>query len=176
MPHDPANLPDAVEIAASPWKMAGLVVLGVGMTLAGLALVFSDSIVKTVVGGFGFLFFGAATVVIIRRALAVRGATVVLSRKGIRDVRVARETVAWAEIERISTWEYSGQRIMVLQLAEPTWERIGASVIARRTRKTNRALGADGLCVTAQGLKLSYDDLLGTALAYAEASRTGATS
>jgi hypothetical protein len=39
-------------------------------------------------------------------------------------------------------------------------------VIARWTRGANRALGADGLCVTAQGLKIDYPALLATCMDY----------
>jgi hypothetical protein len=43
--------------------------------------------------------------------------------------------------------------------------------MARMTRDMNRSLGADGLCVTASGIKIDYDTLLATSMAYWEAHR-----
>jgi len=43
------------------------------------------------------------------------------------------------------------------------------SRIARWSRGANRALGADGLCVAAQGLTIKFDSLLALSMAYAAA-------
>ena len=48
---------------------------------------------------------------------------------------------------------------------------IGLTRIARFTRQPNRALGADGLCLGAQGLKIKHDALLALIMAYAQAWR-----
>ena len=52
-------------------------------------------------------------------------------------------------------------------------ERLNLSRMVRMTRKANIALGADGLCVTAQGIKIDYDTLLSTSLKYWKAATGG---
>jgi hypothetical protein len=42
--------------------------------------------------------------------------------------------------------------------------------MARWSRNANRALGADGLCVGSNDLKIGFDRLLSTSLAFARAS------
>jgi hypothetical protein len=45
--------------------------------------------------------------------------------------------------------------------------------MARFTRGPNKSLGADGLCVTAAGLKISHDKLLEAVLAHVAAADAG---
>jgi hypothetical protein len=47
----------------------------------------------------------------------------------------------------------------VISVAPAVEERLGLTRMARWTRGANRSLGADGLCIGAQGLPLSFDDL-----------------
>ncbi|MGH6925292.1 MAG: hypothetical protein ACRED5_16290 [Propylenella sp.] len=55
---------------------------------------------------------------------------------------------------------------MVLAVDPETERNLHLSRIARWSRGANRRLGADGLCVTAQDLKVSYDELLSTAMEF----------
>jgi hypothetical protein len=65
---------------------------------------------------------------------------------------------------------------MVLDV-DPAFEsRLTLTAIARWTRGPNRATGADGLCITALGLKIDYDTLLTTATAYAHKAQRRAAS
>ena len=74
-------------------------------------------------------------------------------------------------MQDISTWGIQGQKIMVLAIDPAVESRLTTTPIARWSRGANRALGADGLCITAQGLKIDYKSLLQTSMAYAEAAR-----
>jgi hypothetical protein len=170
----------AVEIEASPLRMFGLAVLGLLMTALSAAIalhVFPDvqpgSLVEFA-GYAGTLFFGACTVLALWRAFTTRGPVVTITREGIRDVRVAAEIIPWRAVNGLKVWESNGQRVMVLAVDPAVEAGLNLTRIARWTRGANRALGADGLCVTAQGLKTGFDQLLATSLAYARASRSGA--
>jgi hypothetical protein len=79
--------------------------------------------------------------------------------------------VPWSAVTGISTWQLGPQRVMVLAVDPAVERRLTLTTIAKWSRAPNRALGADGLCVTAQGLAIDYDTLYATALAYAEAAR-----
>lgn len=164
------------EIAGSPWKMLGLGLLGLGMVAGSAALAAPelhgarfDSTVR-IIGAVGVLVFGLFTTLILWRAATTRGAVVTLTPTGIRDVRVSAREIPWSAVRSISTWSNQGQRIMVLDVDPAVEATLGLTAIARWTRGANRSLGADGLCVTAQGLATTYDDLMALAKAYARAS------
>jgi hypothetical protein len=124
----------------------------------------------------GTVFFGASTVLAVWRTFTTHGPVVTITQEGIRDVRVAAEFIPWGAVSDLKVWESNGQRTMVLAVDPAVEDRLGLTRIARWTRRANRALGADGLCVTAQGLKIGFDELLATSLAYARAWQSGAAA
>jgi hypothetical protein len=81
--------------------------------------------------------------------LSVSGPVVTVTPEGIRDTRVAAEVIPWSAITGISTWQYRGQKIMVLAVDPATESGLTLTRIARWSRGANRALGADGLCIAA---------------------------
>lgn len=167
----PAPVTPTLEIGVSPAQTVRLTLLSVLMTAASAALLLvDDEPVLTVVGAVGALFFGWCGVVWVRRALTHRGAVVTVSAEGFRDVRVARETVPWSDVLDIGTWSSSGQDVMVLRVPDEVWDRLTLTAIARSSRRANRALGADGLAITAQGLRIRYDELFGATVRAASAA------
>lgn len=168
---------EQLEIAASPWKLLGLGLLGVGMTLLGGVLAFGFVPGGPSAGSFGqfigyaaLLFFGICTAILLWRVFALRGPVVTITPDGIRDSRVAADFIPWTAVRHISTWTHSGQRFMVLAVDPHVEAQLDLTRIAKMTRGANRSLSIDGLCVSAQGLKMSYDDLLRTTMAYATAA------
>ena len=159
------NGTDVIEIKTS--ALGTLVLIGASAILAALGAAIAldllpDSqagIVHRVIGGAGVLFFGLGTIAWLWRQLGSRGAVLTISPEGIRDRRIAPDTIPWSAIRRIFTWERSGQRILVLDV-DPAVERtLHLSRIARWTRGANRKLGANGLCVATHGLEIGYDEL-----------------
>jgi hypothetical protein len=168
-----------VEIEASSVRMLGLAALGVLMTVASALIALhavpvpQDSLVEFA-GYAAAVFFAACTVLAVWRTFTTHGPVVTITREGIRDVRVAAEVVPWSAVHDVKVWESNGQRIMVLAVDPAIEAGLTLTRIARWTRGANRALGADGLCITAQGLKIGFDALLATSLAYARAWHSGA--
>ncbi len=119
-------------------------------------------------------FFGLGTIILLWRLFAASGPILTIGPHGIRHVRVAAEFIPWAAIESIRTWTYDGQRILVLKVYPGLEEKLSLTKIARFTRSANKALGADGLCIAATDLKISYDHLLECVVAYANAHRAQA--
>jgi hypothetical protein len=172
----------AVEIESSPVKMLGLAALGflatavsAAITLRALPGIAPGSFAEFC-GRVGTVFFAACTLLVLWRSFTMRGPVVTITREGIRDRRVAAELIPWSAVNDIGVWKYRGQRVMVLAV-DPTVEAgLNLTRIARWTRDANRGLGADGLCVTAQGLKIGFDELLETSLAYDRAGQSGASA
>lgn len=171
-----------LEIHGSPWKLLSLAVLGAGMTLLAAAIAFdllpglrSDSVVKILVGWVGLVFFGACTAMILARATMTKVPLVTMSPMGLLDTRVARHPIPWSAVRGISTWSHQGQRVMVVAVDPAAEAQLELTAIARWTRKANLALGADGLCVASQGLRMGYDEMLAAAIAYAAAYAPGTT-
>jgi len=154
-------MPDAVEICASTGKLLLLVAGSLGFVVAGGALVLHTDIIGAIIGISSIVFFGACAVVGVWRLFTLRGPVVTLTPNGFRDVRIAPEIIEWCEVEDVSTWRHRGQKNMVLTVGEATWNRLSLSGIAQWTRSANRALGADGLVVSATELKTNHDRLLG---------------
>lgn len=156
---------EPTEIETSTLRTLKLAGLGVLMTTISAAVafnVFADNDVdlfSRAICGFGMLFFGYCTVVIVWRGFKRGGTTLTITEQGICDPRIAAEIIPWTAIRAISTWEYAGQRALVLNIDPAVEAALHLSPIARWTRSANRALGADGLCITAQGLTMDYDEL-----------------
>jgi hypothetical protein len=163
-----------IEIEGSPAKLLLLGALGVLMTALAAVIAFDivpdvDPVTRILGGWLGFVFFGLCTVMILWRALTTRGAVVTIAPHGIRDIRVAAEFIPWTAVQGISTWEYQRQRVLVVRIDPEVEKRLTLTRIARWSRAPNRALGADGLAITASGLKIDYPTLLQTSLDYSGA-------
>jgi hypothetical protein len=167
-----------LEISQSPWRMIALAGLGMLMTVlsASIALRLLPNIqpssFQELVTYAGTVLFALATGFAVWRLLTVRGAVITIRPEGIRDTRVAAEFIPWNAIAGISTWQYRGQKVLVLAVDPAVESRLTLTRIARWSRGPNRALGADGLCVTAAGLNISYDKLLKTCLAQLQSAGT----
>lgn len=162
----PANASGVIEIESSPAKLLGLCGLAVLMTAASAAIAFRllpgfrSGVYDQVVGYVGTIFFGLCLVVIIWRLLMTRGPVVTITQEGIRDTRIAAEFIPWGAVRAVRTWGAYRQNFVVLSIDPVVERKLTLTTAARWSRGPNRALGVDGLCVTAQGLKIDYPTLL----------------
>ncbi len=162
-----------LEIEGSPRKYFAFGLLGILMTLGSAAVAFSigePGSFGQFVGYAGLILFGLCTVLLFWRALTSSGPVVTIAPEGIRDLRVAAEFIPWAAIRNVATWTFQGQKVMVLAVDPAIEDRLTLTRIAKWTRSANAKLNADGLCVTAQGLKMDFQTLLDTTIAYAAAA------
>jgi hypothetical protein len=160
-------------IEGSPWKVLRLAVIGVLMTAAGIwvALVPDVPFYKKLLGGYMLTVISVGFIaVILWRLFTSRGPVITISPEGIRDTRVAAAVIPWRAVAGISTWEFRRQKVMVLALRPGVEDQLHLTRLARWGRGPNRALGIDGLCITAQGLKTDYEALLKAALDYMHVS------
>lgn len=160
-----------IEIRLSPWRMIGTIVVAVAFVLISLFITPSHGFIGQVVGTFGVVFFGFIALVATWRLLALRGTIVTVSPRGVRDRRVTGEIVPWSAIRGVSTWSAYNQPAIVLAV-DPAYERaLKLTAMARLTRPLNAAVGADGLCIASQGLKMGHEALLDTITAYWQRAR-----
>lgn len=118
----------------------------------------------------GIPLFGACTLLALWRAFTAHGPVVTIAPQGIWDRRVAAEIIPWSAVKDIAVWKHRRQRYMVLMVDPAVEAGLHLTRMARWSRNANRALGADGLCVGSNDLKIGFDRLLSTSLAFARAS------
>lgn len=163
-----------IEVYQSPQKMLALGVACIGLLAASAFSAFGPpsrdpGSFATFIGWFGLIFFGLCGAVLVWRAITVRGPTLTLSPAGLLDIRVSARPIPWSEVRGLSTWSYRNNKILIVDVAPQVEQQIGLTRMAAWTRGPNRALGADGLAVASQGLKISYAQLFDLACAYANA-------
>ena len=155
-----------IEIKQSPWEMLKLLAIGIGFIATSIFIAYQGSVLYIAIGIFGLVFFGALTLFVIWRLLTQFGAVVTISPGGVRDKRVAADTIPWSAITDIATWSAYNQPAIILAIRPEVEKRLKLSMITRMTRRANASLGADGLAIASQGLSLGHDALLDTLLAY----------
>lgn len=119
----------------------------------------------------GAVFFGLATCRMLWRLLAARQPVVFISRVGIRDTRLADETIAWSAVRKILFWEKHAQKFVVLKVDPLIAARFSGGLLTRTVSLINKALGADGVIVNAGGLTMDTETLLDTCKQYWGAGR-----
>lgn len=158
-----------IEVTGSRKKLIALSLLAAAMT--GLSAVIALGIIavdpgsfEAVAGWFGTVFFGAMLAIGLSRLANPARVDISLTASGFHDRRVTANPVPWDDIEDVSIWSMSGQKIMVLALTPEAEAAAGLTWGARLTRRANAMLGADGLCISAAGLTLRHDDLVDAVL------------
>ena len=119
----------------------------------------------------GAVFFGLATCRMLWRLIAARQPVVFISRVGIRDTRLAGETIAWSAVRKIFLWEQRGQKFVVLKVDPLIAERFSGGFLTQALAMMNKALGADSVIVNAGGLTMDTETLLETCKQYWGAGR-----
>lgn len=119
----------------------------------------------------GAVFFGLATCRMLWRLMSARQPVVFISRVGIRDTRLADETIAWSAVRKIMLWEQRAQKFVVLKVDPLVAERFSGGLLTQALSMMNKALGADGVIVNAGGLTMDVEKLLEACKQYWGAGR-----
>jgi hypothetical protein len=155
-----------IEIKQSPWEMLKMLAIGIGFVATSIFIAYQGNIFYIAIGIFGIVFFGALTLFVLWRLLTLMGPVVTISPGGVRDTRVAADTIPWSAITDVSTWSAYNQPAIILAILPDVEKRLKLSLITRMTRRANASLGADGLAIASQGLSMGHDALLDTITAY----------
>jgi hypothetical protein len=158
-------------IRGSPSKLLFGLGMGVLMTALSVAVIFMPGTRPKLVGYVGIAFFGLGTVVVFWCLLTASRPVITISPEGIHDRRIASAVIPWTAVTGISTWQYRGQKMMVLTINPEIEERLGLTAQARWSRLPNRMLGIKGFPVPASGLTIDDETLLRTTQEYVRASQ-----
>jgi len=155
-----------IEIRQSPWEMLKLLAIGVGFVACSIFIAYQGNIFYLAIGIFGVAFFGGLTLFVLWRLLTLVGPVVTVSPSGVRDRRVAADTIPWSAITGISTWSAYNQPAIIVAVRPDVEKRLRMTMVTRMTRRANASLGADGLAIGSQGLSIGPDELLAMLTAY----------
>jgi hypothetical protein len=171
------SMPDATEIGYSRSRMLRLIGIGAFMTLLSASIAFNWlpygdlGANHLAVAYAGAVFFGLGTLKFVWTWFTAKGPVVFISRYGIRDIRVANQLIPWGSVESVSASEYHRQKFIVLKVPPPLERLLFASKAKQALLLASKAMGADGVTITASGLTVDFDALFDTCMAYYSAAR-----
>jgi predicted small integral membrane protein len=171
------NLPN-LEIGYSLARLLKVLGAGLLLTLLCAAVAFNwlhgkdISTFQIVACSCGVALFGFATCQAFWRLISSREPVVFISRVGIRDTRVADDTIAWRSVRDILVWQLRTQKIVVLKLDPLVAEQFAGGMLQRVLSLMNKALGADGVIINAGGLTMDAETLFETCKQYWAAGRS----
>jgi hypothetical protein len=119
----------------------------------------------------GAVFFGLATCRMLWRLITSRQPLLIISRVGIRDTRLAGETIAWSAVRKVLLWEQRTQKFVVLKVDPLIAQRFTRGFATQALALLNKALGTDSVIVNAGGLTMDAETLLETCKQYWGAGR-----
>jgi hypothetical protein len=166
------DTPDEVEIGYSSSRTLPSVALTSTMTLFSASIAFDWfgdgglSRYHALAGGVGLVVFGAVTCRFIWRLSAARSPVLLIGRYGIRDLRVANEFILWDSIADVSTCQYRRRKFIVLKMTPALERQLFTSKARQAMLRANRAIGLDGIAVSAGGLTADFDRLFDACTAY----------
>ncbi|SEM19420.1 hypothetical protein SAMN05443254_10170 [Bradyrhizobium sp. OK095] len=170
------NLPN-LTIGYSVPRLLTLVGAGLVLTLLCAALAFSWQYVKDITTFqialcyFGIVFFGLITCKMLWTLISSGEPVVSITRIGIRDTRIADDTISWRSVRDVSIFRYRSQKVVVLQLDPLLAERFDGGFLKRVLLLLNKPIGADGVLVNAGGLTMDGETLFDTCKQYWAAGR-----
>lgn len=170
------NLPN-ITIGYSRGRLVVLFAAGLLLTLLCAALAFTWQQGKNITTFevsacyVGAVFFGLATCRMLWTLIFARAPVVFISRVGIRDTRLAGETIAWSAVRKIQMGQQYAQKFVVLKVDPLVAERFSGGFLTRAVSMTNKSLGADGVIVNAGGLTIEAQSLVETCKQYWGAGR-----
>ena len=161
-------------VYSSPSKLVGLTILSVLLAAICVWVATHDGIydrfgtITTIVGWFGFAFFGLGAILIFTQLFKMKDAVISMSPEGLFDRRISADTIPWAVVQSLGTFDVMGTEMLVVSVDPEFENNMNLSRSARMSRKANANLGADGLVVTTQGTKIKHKTLVSWAMAYAD--------
>jgi hypothetical protein len=164
-----------VEIRASPFRLILVAAGALTMSALGIAIGWrllpdtAPGSFKQLMGWAGAGFFAACFLAALSRLSRARQPTLLLSPEGFMDTRLSSEYVPWSVVQKLSTWDRHGTRMIIVTVPEPIWRTWPLTRLARWTRSPNRWLGVQGFAVVATEFDLKFDDLLELFTVYCKA-------
>ena len=151
-----------LEIAPCTTQLRLLVAAGFVMTLLSAALAFGwwDGLgdYDTMVGYVGVVVFALLTIRLIWMLPAERGAVVIVTPYGIRDLRIGNEFLLWDSIAEISAEEHRGRKMIVLTPTPALQRQLCTIRASARCAQDDRRSGR--IVIRTEGLATDFETLL----------------
>jgi hypothetical protein len=164
-----------IDIARAPEELFLLMAFGVAMTAGSGALAFGlvpdDAMFLRALGVIGLVVFALCTLAVARELLGPSGSVITMSPQGIRDTRIAAETIPWSAVTDVSTLKYRYSRSVALSVKPAVEARLTFPLIVRCTRPINRAFGYDEIPISANCARTDFATLMAFTMAYWQAWR-----
>jgi hypothetical protein len=163
-----------IEVERAPGELLLLVVIGVLLTAGAGYLAFglpAGAAFARLLGLAGLVLFGFSTLIAIWQFLSQTGTAITISPEGIRDTRIAAETIPWSAVTDVSTLNYRYQKTVALSVNPATEARLTLSFPLRYTRAINRAFGYSEISISATGAATDFETLMANVTAYWRAWR-----
>ncbi|MFZ6874971.1 STM3941 family protein [Undibacterium sp. Di27W] len=153
--------------ASMVFVMMGLWMLRLAVTDLAPQRAYNHPVLMHGLGIVMILFFGFCAVVGIKKLLDKKPG-LVLNSAGILDNSsgVAAGFVPWSEITGFSIFEMQSQKMLVISLREPGPYIMAGGVIQRLLNKMNYKLCGSPVVISANSLKLNFDELLEISQSY----------
>lgn len=170
------NLPN-LAIGYSLSRLLTFFGVGLLLTLLCAALAFSWQQGKNIttfevsVCYIGAVFFGLGTCRMLWRLISVKDPVIFINRVGIRDTRLADETIAWSSVRKILIRQQRARNFVVLKLDPLVAKQFSGGFLTRALSLMNKSLGADSVIVNAGGLTMDAERLFDTCKQYWGAGR-----
>jgi hypothetical protein len=163
MVDDPLNVVEIETSRPATLFMVGLCIVlatagGILAAIGAAALGVWLSLIVLPCGAIGSLFFSYCTFVWLRRLIDWR-VPITISPDGIRDRRIAAETIPWSAVRKLWTRDVYNEPALMLTIDPAVEKTLHLTSFARFNRAWDRAFGHNGLWMSHRGLKISFDDL-----------------
>ncbi|RXH25893.1 MULTISPECIES: STM3941 family protein [Bradyrhizobium] len=175
------SLPN-LAIGYSVPRLLKMLAAGLLLTLLCAAVAFNWFHVKTLsafqiaASYLGVVLFGFVTCRTFWRLVSTRQPVLFITRVGLRDTRIADDTISWRSVRDISVWQYRSHMIVVLKLDPLVADRFDVGLLKRIVSIMNKAVGAEGVLVNPGGLTMDGETLLETCKQYWKAGRLAYTA
>jgi hypothetical protein len=156
---------DQAHIGYSKLKLVRALIVGIGAMAGNLAMAFQwpgeidHGRFLEFIGYFGAIFCGLILYFSLRRLFDNR-VIVAITPEGLMDLRVVKSPIPWRAIRTVSLWGFTRAKFIVVTLDPEVEKGLVLSPVTARTRRANRALGANGICIATYHLAISRDRLL----------------
>ncbi|MEM8754546.1 MAG: STM3941 family protein [Pseudomonadota bacterium] len=157
---------EVVEIERSRGGLLGYAARGLFFVAIGVQFAFDPfdlgdpNFYKPAIGWITLVFFGAASLVYVRRAFDRDPVVVTVSSDALWDRRLTKIPLRWLEVAVVGEASYRAQRWVTLSLTDRTTFASAATPFVRLIGPLNRLMGYEPLQMSSNGLKISHGELL----------------
>jgi hypothetical protein len=129
---------------------------------------FNNPTLVHAIGVAAMLFFGLCGVIGIRKLFDHKPGLVLSSAGMLIDSSAAVGLIAWDDIEGFATYEIHKQKLLVVKLVAPEKHVRAGGPLQQALHRANMRMVGSPIAISANALKISFDELVALCTAYRE--------